>query len=458
MTAIRESILRASLPHLRAQSFTRQAIRAGLADLPSSSSPASSLSSLSRRQDPDYVLENIFGEENTAEKELVRLWEDEGIKNMSVEGQGEASGSASGLGLREVMGRRLRYSEETAGEHVVQAHAIMQSPSSISPPSFNFPTPIARMIDHLQSRLTRELSEFELYRPPAAPLSTAGTVASSSLSSLSMGAPTSTMRAMVAESALNAAVKASSIATSAAAGLSAVSSKLSSSASSPSTSPSPPNSNSNSTSTSTSTGNSPLPSAHHLPLPLPPNPLRSFMYAWNIADEALHLAQPASYRALNDNDNTRSTSSTEEVERRRSQATLQATGQWQATGREGGKDDVLRMGEGQGWEWYVRRGVLAGIYLRAESILMQPRALLGTADQPLARATERLDELLENNYELAVRRLTLRGPLFGRPGDTSNLGAGGNGEEGRVLKDLAGFGMFVYKSWGGLFRSRGWIK
>jgi hypothetical protein len=89
---------------------------------------------------------------------------------------------------------------------------------------------------------------------------------------------------------------------------------------------------------------------------------------------------------------------------------------------------------------------------------MQPRALLAPNDQPLARATARLDELLENNYELAVRRLTLRGPMFGRDDDTSKLGAGGNDEEGRVLKDLAGFGMFVYKSWGGLFRSRGWIK
>lgn len=249
-----------------------------------------------------------------------------------------------------------------------QAHAIMQTPSSISPPSFNFPTPIAKMIDHLQSRLTKELSEFELYRPPAAPLSTAGTVASSSLSSISSlssgaTASTSTMKSMVAESASNAASKASSVATSAAAGLSAVSSKLSSSASSPSPSSAPPDSNS--TSTSASSQNSPLPSAHHLPLPLPPNPLRSFLYAWKIADEALHLSQPASYRALNDNHSTRSTSPAEEVGRRRSQATVQGQGQSQAIGREGGKDDVLRMGEGQGWEWYVRRGVLAGIYLRA---------------------------------------------------------------------------------------------
>jgi hypothetical protein len=116
---MRESILRASLPHIRAQSFTRQAIRAGLADLPSSSSPASSSSSLAG-QGPDYVLENTFVEEGTAEKELVRLWEEEGIKNMSVEGQGEASGSGPGSGIREVLGRRLRYSEETAGAHIVQ--------------------------------------------------------------------------------------------------------------------------------------------------------------------------------------------------------------------------------------------------------------------------------------------------------------------------------------------------
>lgn len=116
---MRESILRASLPHIRAQSFTRQAIRAGLADLPPSSSPASSSSSLAG-QGPDYVLENTFAEEGTPEKELVRLWEEEGIKNMSVEDQGEASGSGSGSEIREVLGRRLRYSEETAGEHIVQ--------------------------------------------------------------------------------------------------------------------------------------------------------------------------------------------------------------------------------------------------------------------------------------------------------------------------------------------------
>jgi hypothetical protein len=116
---MRESIFRASLPHIRAQSFTRQAIRAGLADLPSSSSPASSSSSLAG-QGPDYVLENTFAEEGTPEKELVRLWEEEGIKNMSVERQGEASGSGSGSALGDVLGRRLRYSEETAGEHIVQ--------------------------------------------------------------------------------------------------------------------------------------------------------------------------------------------------------------------------------------------------------------------------------------------------------------------------------------------------
>jgi hypothetical protein len=101
---------------------------------------------------------------------------------------------------------------------------------------------------------------------------------------------------------------------------------------------------------------------------------------------------------------------------------------------------------------------LAKHHMPTESTLMQPRALLASNDQPLARARGRLNELLENNYELAVRRLTLRGPMFGRPNDTSKLAAGGCGEEGRVLKDLAGFGMFVYKSWGGLFRSRGWIK
>lgn len=124
---MRESILKASLPHIRAQSFTRQAIRAGLADLPSSSSPASSSSSSLTGQGSDYVLENVFGEEGTAEKELVRLWEEEGIKRMSVEGQGEASGSGSGsrLALKEVLVRRLRYSEETAGEHVVQVHRIL---------------------------------------------------------------------------------------------------------------------------------------------------------------------------------------------------------------------------------------------------------------------------------------------------------------------------------------------
>lgn len=117
---MRESILRASLPHIRAQSFTRQAIRAGLADLPSSSSPASS-SLLT--ENPDHDLQNIFGEEGEAEKELVRLWEEEGIKNMSMEGQGETSGSGSGL--REVLSRRLKYSEETAGEHIVQVRQTL---------------------------------------------------------------------------------------------------------------------------------------------------------------------------------------------------------------------------------------------------------------------------------------------------------------------------------------------
>lgn len=302
-----------------------------------------------------------------------------------------------------------------------QAHAIIQSPR-IRPFALNLPEAMGRMVDKMKAR-EGEGGWWEVYLPP-------GERGSSSLSSEAISSETP-------------------FASSSTIPLHPVTTK-------------PP---------------------HHLPLPLPPNLFKSIAYAWKIADEALHLS--AAPFALND------------------AGADGVGGRFEASKSDGGKDEVLRMGQGQGWEWYVRRGVLAGIYLRAgecsvfsfspstppttllfvwflppsfgatclmmdvvrwliipitpppstrtESELMRPRASTQALTLPLERARAKLDVLLEGSYEPTVRRISLRGS--GREQGAGESGGGGT----RRREEVGTLGRFVWKSWGGLFRSRGWI-
>lgn len=121
MSRLKSSILKASLPHIKAHSFTLQAVQKGLAD--SSSSPLSS--SLTSQDQQTYLLTNVFGDLATAERELVKAWEDEGIHRMSTPGDSQTE-TMTKQTLKQVLRRRLAYTEETAGEHVVQVSPRIQ--------------------------------------------------------------------------------------------------------------------------------------------------------------------------------------------------------------------------------------------------------------------------------------------------------------------------------------------
>lgn len=112
-TTTTQAILKAALPRVRTHSFTLTAIRGGITHHPVAGS---------NDPDPDRLVDDIFGSKREAEKELVQYWEEEGIRRMSPqgrEGQGET--------LRDVLGRRLGFSEESAGEGVVQVRLNSKS-------------------------------------------------------------------------------------------------------------------------------------------------------------------------------------------------------------------------------------------------------------------------------------------------------------------------------------------
>lgn len=95
-------------------------------------------------------------------------------------------------------------------------------------------------------------------------------------------------------------------------------------------------------------------------------------------------------------------------------------------------------------DWYTRRIGLALIYIHAETHLLRPRtrtahatpaAEAAAADPQLSAALGQLDTSMER-YR-AISRADAR--------------------LGEVESQVAQFAAFVWKSWGGLFRSRGWI-
>ncbi|GHJ85898.1 hypothetical protein NliqN6_2300 [Naganishia liquefaciens] len=86
-------------------------------------------------------------------------------------------------------------------------------------------------------------------------------------------------------------------------------------------------------------------------------------------------------------------------------------------------------------DWYTRRLGLALIYLHAETHLLRPRPAHSSTDPQIPLAMRQLDESLARYRRLSEANARL----------------------GEVEKQMGQFGWFVWKSWGGLFRSRGWI-
>lgn len=130
--SLRASILKAAIPHIPEAGFTRAALNAGLASLPSSSSssPASSSSSSSTASSAssssptsqlddagrEAVIDTLFGGSSASDapRTLVEAWEDAGRKDMH---SAPTTGGASDR-LMAVLGRRLEWSA-SVGEHLV---------------------------------------------------------------------------------------------------------------------------------------------------------------------------------------------------------------------------------------------------------------------------------------------------------------------------------------------------
>lgn len=152
-------ILTAALQHVPQQSFSRQAVRAGLVDvLPNLSTSPLSLTSGDDAAAPptslemsqlraiesskqESMLESLFGVGLGPERALVNLWSAHGIEKMQEEMSSDGDEHAKRLEgtpkIREALAWRLKYTSETAGEHAVQVRAIETWPRD--PPSLRFP-------------------------------------------------------------------------------------------------------------------------------------------------------------------------------------------------------------------------------------------------------------------------------------------------------------------------------
>ena len=85
---------------------------------------------------------------------------------------------------------------------------------------------------------------------------------------------------------------------------------------------------------------------HHIPLPMPPNLLRSVGYAWRIIDQAMYLDHLS------------------KVDREEAGKVKRNT-----------EERMVREREGEGLGWYKRRMGLSLIYLRAGELVMSMRSL-----------------------------------------------------------------------------------
>lgn len=137
--SLRTAILKAAIPHIPEQGFTRAALNTGLASLPSSATSSSSASSASSsagldEAGRDAVIDTLFGSSSASDapRALVQAWEDEGRSVMHVAGKGSAQDR-----LLAVLGRRLEWSAGV-GEHLVDVRIFASSdPTSLlsTPPS-----------------------------------------------------------------------------------------------------------------------------------------------------------------------------------------------------------------------------------------------------------------------------------------------------------------------------------
>ncbi|KAJ9114979.1 hypothetical protein QFC22_005307 [Naganishia vaughanmartiniae] len=351
---LRQTILRNAIPLVSQYSFTRSALLSSIRQLPIASTSAN----VSPVQTPEALLESLFGRGIEPEKSLVREWEAQGLQSMkdafsdrSVEGsngvvavtmaraKGKAHKKVDFPALKTALGKRIRWSSETAGEHLVQAHSLLATPTH------QLSTVLPRPLTLLASRLGSALHLDAPYTPPqdtnhASPQRHDGT---RNENGETQHVPTIT-------------------------------------------------------------------------LPLV-NPLPLLQYGIKIADEALYVS---------------------------------------------GAEPETVSGE---LDWYTRRLGIAMIYLHAGKFTLAALPeMYGQADH--AHTTDGISRteshLLHPRTNETVTMVDPQLPAAIKQLDASmaryeSLAAAG-GRLAEVRHELGEFGWFVWKSWGGLFRSRGWIQ
>lgn len=127
-STLRQNALRSALSLVSQHSFTRTALLTSIRQLPHHDSE-------SLLQSPEVLVESLFGTGIEPEKSLVREWEARGLEGMKAafprDGEERAVAVTTGKGkgkatqvdfeaLKRAMGARIRWSSETAGEHLVQ--------------------------------------------------------------------------------------------------------------------------------------------------------------------------------------------------------------------------------------------------------------------------------------------------------------------------------------------------
>ncbi|KAJ9111198.1 hypothetical protein QFC20_002692 [Naganishia adeliensis] len=166
---LRQNVLRNALSLVSQHSFTRTALLTSIRQLPHHDSE-------SLLQSPEVLVESLFGTGIEPEKSLVREWEARGLESMKAafprDGEERAVAVTTGKGkgkatqvdfeaLKRAMGARIRWSSETAGEHLVQAHSLLATPSQ--PLSASLPQPLTAIAAALGTRLRLDLP----YTPPS---------------------------------------------------------------------------------------------------------------------------------------------------------------------------------------------------------------------------------------------------------------------------------------------------